>query len=129
MATKELIKRTETSTERVQKKRKRIPHVDVIENQNEYILYADLPGVEEKGLDVTLEKEVLTIKGEAREEVPEGYTPRFTEFSPSIFERSFSVSDEIDRDKIKATIKNGVLKLVLPKAETAKVKKIEITQG
>ncbi len=129
MATKELIKRTETTPEKTQKKRKRIPHVDVIENQNEYILYADLPGVEEKGLDVTLEKEVLTIKGEAHEEVPEGYTPRFTEFSPSIFERSFSVSDEIDRDKIKATIKNGVLKLVLPKAETAKVKKIEITQG
>jgi|Deesub1362A_J573_1020465.scaffolds.fasta_scaffold24511_2 HSP20 family molecular chaperone IbpA len=129
MAAKELIKRAETSTEKTHKRRKLIPSVDVIENHNEYVLYADLPGVEEKVLDVILEKEVLTIKAEAHEEVPEGYTQKFTEFSPGIFERSFSVSDDIDRDRIKATIKNGVLKVILPKAETARAKKIEITQG
>ncbi len=102
------------------------PDVDIIETDTEYHLYADLPGVSEDNLDVTLEKEVLTIKGKAEEEIPAGYNQRWAEYVTGWYERRLRITEEVDREGIKATLKNGVLKVVLPKAEAAKAKKIQI---
>ncbi len=124
MAVRELIKK---EVSEVKEKKVRItPAVDIIETPSEYILYADLPGVDEKSLEVTLERDILSIRGETHLETPEGYRRVLEEFEPAIYERTFRVADDIDRDKIKASLKNGVLTLNLPKAETAKPKKIEI---
>jgi len=125
MAVKDLIKKEHK--EMKERKIRTTPDVDIIETQTEYILYADLPGVDEKSLDITLEKDLLSLSAESHIEVPDGYRKSFEEFESVIYERTFRIADDIDRDNIKASLKNGVLKLILPKAETAKPKKIEIT--
>jgi HSP20 family molecular chaperone IbpA len=81
-----------------------------------------MPGVDEGTVDVTLEKDMLTVYGT----VEAGGGATYAEYETGDYKRVFTVSDEIDRDGIKATVKNGVLKLVLPKAEQAKAKKIKI---
>jgi len=71
--------------------------------------------VDEKHVDITVEKNILTIKGHMDEEKTEGFTPVFSEYGTGDYYRSFSLSDEVDKDKIEAKIKNGVLTLTLPK--------------
>ncbi|RME65203.1 MAG: Hsp20/alpha crystallin family protein [Nitrospirae bacterium] len=125
MAVRELIKKGEKEIR--ERKTRVIPAVDIVESQNEYTLYADMPGVDEKSLDVTLEKDILSIKAESHVDIPEGYRKFYHEIEPVVYERTFRIVDDIDRDKVMATFKNGVLQLTLPKAETAKPRKIEIT--
>ncbi len=127
MAVRELIKKEHKETK--ERKPKVTPAVDIIETQSEYVLYADLPGVDEKSLEVTLEKDILSLRAETHLEVPEGYRRIIEEFEPVVYERTFRIADDIDRDRIKASLKNGVLTLTLPKAETAKPRKIEITEA
>jgi HSP20 family protein len=102
------------------------PDVDIIEDKEETVLTADLPGVDEKSLDITLEKNVITIRGRVEAEVPAGYRLAYGEYEVGDYERAFSLSDEVDKEKIEATIKNGVLKLVLPRAAAA-ARKIAVT--
>ncbi len=71
--------------------------------------------MDEKHVDITVEKNILTIKGHMDEEKTEGFTPVFSEYGTGDYYRSFSLSDEVDKDKIEAKIKNGVLTLTLPK--------------
>jgi HSP20 family protein len=103
------------------------PDVDIIEEENETLLTADLPGVDDKSLDITLEKNVLTIRGQVDSEIPAGYRLAYGEYEMGDYERAFTLSDEVDKDRIQATIKNGVLRLVLPKAAAAKARKIAIS--
>lgn len=126
---KEIRKKEAQTPEGVERTRDRkvfIPNVDILERKEDIILIADMPGVDEKSLDITLEKNLLTINGYVEPEIPENHKLVYAEYSVGDFQRSFTLSDEINRDKIEATVKNGVLKLVLPKAETAKVKKIAV---
>jgi len=103
------------------------PDVDIIEEKEETVLTADLPGVDEKSLDITLEKNVITIRGRVETEIPAGCRLAYGEYEVGDYERAFSLSDEVDKEKIQATIKNGELKLVLPKATAVKARKIAIT--
>lgn len=106
------------------------PQVDIIERQEEIVLIADMPGVDEKSVDITLEKNVLTIYGRVDYEAPKDHSLVLSEYGIGDYQRVFTLSDEVDRDKIQATVKNGVLKLVMPKSETAKTRKIPIkTEG
>ncbi|RMD60029.1 MAG: Hsp20/alpha crystallin family protein [Nitrospirae bacterium] len=102
------------------------PDVDIIQKDDNIILIADMPGVDEKSVDITLEKDILTIRGEVKMDIPENYKIVYAEFGVGDYLRSFTLPDDIDRDKIQATVKNGVLKLIMPKAETAKAKKITV---
>lgn len=106
-----------------------VPQVDIIENADSILLIADMPGVDEKNVDITLEKGVLTISGIIEPEKHAGYRIRYAEYDVGDYQRSFSISDEIDHDKIRATVKNGVLRLTLPKAEPSQPKKIGVTSG
>lgn len=129
MASKEIEKREAQSpseTERTRSRRVYIPNVDIYENNDAVMLVADMPGVDEKTVDVTLDKNVLTISGTVEPEAYEGYQLVYSEYGTGDYERSFTVSDEIDGDKIVATVKNGVLRLTLPKAEKVKAKKISV---
>ncbi|RMG04185.1 MAG: Hsp20/alpha crystallin family protein [Nitrospirae bacterium] len=103
-----------------------IPEVDIIEKSDHYLLIADLPGVDEKELDISIEKDLLTITGKMLIQIPENHRPIRSEFRSGRYHRAFRIYEDIDRDNIKANFKNGVLTLTIPKAENAKVRKIEI---
>jgi len=101
------------------------PPVDIFENNEEYLLYAEIPGASENDVDVTIEKNVLTITAKVNVDVPEGYRLFYSEYGIGDYKRSFELGNEIDQDKIEATVKNGILKLRLPKIQPT-VKKIQI---
>lgn len=103
-----------------------VPQVDILESENQILLLADLPGVDEQGLEVTLEKNVLTLRGKVQSQGPEGYQLAYSEYEVGNFERAFTVSNDIDRQGIEAVIKDGVLRLTLPKAKHAVLQKIAV---
>ncbi|MEW5744515.1 MAG: Hsp20/alpha crystallin family protein [Nitrospirota bacterium] len=103
------------------------PYVDIIERKDDIVLLADMPGVDENSVDILLEKNILTIYGKVRGEITERHQPDYMEYGIGDYQRAFTLSDEIDRDKILATVKNGVLKLVLAKTEAMKSRKINVT--
>ena len=110
--------------ERTRDRRCYLPKTDIYESKNEIILIADVPGASEESLDITLEKNILTINAYVDETVPAGFKRIYSEYESGDYRRSFKLSDEIDQTKIKAVVSNGELRLQLPKAEPAKVKKI-----
>ena len=116
----------EEAVERSRSGRRFVPEVDIYETGDEIVLLADMPGVAEKEVDVTLENNVLTIEGIGQVPTPEGQRLVRAEFGLGTYGRSFTVTDEIDRSRIEARIRNGVLKLVLPKTAPAKARKIQV---
>ncbi len=127
VSTKEVQKKVSESPEKAERTRTTkiyIPSVDIIEKKDEIVLFADMPGVDEKNVDITLEKNVLTIYGKVDAIIPEKHRLSLSEYGIGDYHRSFTLTDEVDKDKIQATMKNGVLKLILPKAEAVKTKKI-----
>jgi HSP20 family protein len=108
------------------------PVVDVAEREKDYQITAELPGMEEKDVEVNLSDDVLTIKGEKKEEKEAKQKDYYvSERRYGSFQRSFRVPDGVDTNKIEARFKNGVLTLILPKSPEAqkKEKKIEIKSG
>jgi HSP20 family molecular chaperone IbpA len=103
------------------------PTVDIIEHKNDIVVLADMPGVDNKSVDITLEKELLTIYGRVEPEVPEKHRLAISEYGVGDYKRTFTITNEIDRDHIQASVKDGVLKLVLPKSESAKTRKIPVS--
>lgn len=102
------------------------PQVDIIERKDDIVVIADMPGVDETSTDITLEKNVLTIYGRVDTNEIKDHRLSLSEYGVGDYQRVFTLSDEVDRDKIKATVKNGVLMLVMPKAPAAKTRKIPI---
>ncbi len=105
------------------------PRIDLYEAGETIMLLADMPGVIEDDVEITLEKDRLTIRGSVEDRVPAGYRAVYSEHYLANYERSFVLSNEIDRENIEASFKNGVLRLSLPKAETAKARKIAVTSA
>ena len=102
-----------------------LPTVDIFETSDTITLMADLPGVHKEQLDINVEDKHLTITGPVKENESR-FQPLYTEYETGGFTRSFKLGDTIDQTKINATLKNGVLTLVLPKADRLKPRKIEI---
>jgi HSP20 family molecular chaperone IbpA len=117
---------TPQGVERTRTGRAYTPVVDIYETNDSVVLVADMPGVDENSVDVTLEKGTLTIYGHVEPQVPAGYTLSYAEYGIGDFQRSFSISNEIDWEHIEGTVKDGVLRLTLPKAGPAQTKKIAI---
>ncbi len=103
-----------------------LPAVDVIEDASGITLYADLPGVPKDRLSVNLDADSLTIEGEVTMATPEGITANRAEIGVPTYRRVFTLSRELDGDKVSAEFKQGVLKLRIPKAEHAQPRKISI---
>ena len=102
------------------------PHVDVRETDSQFKVYAELPGLEEKDVEVTFADGVIKLKGEKRlEEESALYSERWA----GAFERQIVLGDDVDPDNVKATFKNGVLTVILAKKAEARrqVKRIEIS--
>ena len=106
-----------------------VPAFDISEAEKEYVITGEVPGMDVEDLDVTLLDGILTVKGEKKqekEEKDENY--RRLERRYGSFERSFRIPEKIKADELEATYKDGILRLTLPKAEVAKVKKIAVKE-
>ena len=106
-----------------------VPRADIYETEKEYVVLADMPGVDETSLDITLENNVLSIDGYVEPTQPEGYSLAYAEYRVGDYQRAFTLSDQIDREGIEAVIKDGVLRLFLPRATEARKRKIAIKAG
>ena len=113
-------------TEWAQDRRIFIPRADIYEAGDQIVVVVDLPGAREDQIDITLEKNVLTLHAAVDPQPMVGYSLSFAEYEIGDYQRSFKLSDEVDQNKIEATFSDGVLRMYLPKAEAAKAKKIMI---
>ncbi len=125
---KEEVTKTE-ETERTRDRQVYIPRADIYETEDAIIIQADVPGANENSLDIMLEKNVLTINASVQPEQPEGYSLIYQEYGVGDYERSFILSSQVDRAKIEASVKDGVLRLELPKAAEAQARKISVRAG
>jgi HSP20 family protein len=107
------------------------PAVDIYETENELVLKADLPDVDQKNIDVRVENQTLTIAGERKFEGQNGDAKGYHRIERSYgnFVRSFAVPPTFDTEKIGASFKNGVLTVTLPKKEAAKPRQIKVEVG
>jgi HSP20 family protein len=112
---------------RVGEEREWVPAVDMIDRKDEIVLRADLPGIEQKDVEVTVHDGTLTIRGERKEEKETKEEDYYQcERWAGAFVRTLALPRAVDADKIKATFKHGVLEVHVPKAPEAKGKTIEI---
>jgi len=102
------------------------PKVDIVETESGLRLWADMPGVDEKSIQVELVDGVLTLRGRVATEAYENLEARYTEYGVGDFEARFRLSSQIDGEKIAAKLRNGVLELELPKVAAARPRKIEV---
>jgi HSP20 family molecular chaperone IbpA len=102
------------------------PDVDVHENDHFIKLYAELPGVNQDDLNITIDKNNLLLEATATIDAPTEMDVVYAEFQVASFKRSFSLSNELDADNVKALLTNGILQLTIPKKEIATPRKIEV---
>lgn len=102
------------------------PLTDILETNEGMTLMLEMPGVSADDVDITLEKRVLTIRGKVQATSPEKLQLAYAEYGEGDFERSFTLSDDFDPQKIGASVSNGVLTVTLPRAVEAQPKKIKV---
>jgi HSP20 family protein len=101
--------------------------LDVAENDESYVVTAELPGIPQDKIDITIERNVLTIRGEKPEaDRPEGWTVHRQERCFGPYQRSLVMPNDMNADKVQATFREGVLTVTVPKAEESKPRRIEI---
>ena len=120
---------TPHGSERIQARKVYVPLVDIIDSEDSLFLVSDMPGVDQAGVDVIIEKNLLTIKGRVDDHVPEGFHLNYEEYGTGDYERTFTLPNEIDRNGVEAKIKDGVLTLTLPKMKQAAARKVAVTAG
>ncbi len=103
------------------------PVCDVYENEKQVVLQLDVPGADQQGLEITVEKGVLSVFAKTHESRSQGYELQYAEYPEGDYQRKFTLSDEIDVDRISAQLKDGSLKVVLPKMEKHASKRITVT--
>lgn len=104
----------------------RTPATDIYATEQGIVVLADMPGVAEGGLEVTLENQVLTLVGRSETPTPEGRDALHREFGPAEYRRTFTLAEDIDREKITARIKAGQVRITLPKAAKAQPRRITV---
>ena len=105
------------------------PDVDILERSDDYVIYADLPGVDEKSVDVRLDRGLLTLDAQLATEPDPAWNPLHTEYRLGNFHREFRVSEDIDSDGVSARMSNGVLELRLPKSVERRPRAIQVQTG
>lgn len=121
---KEIAKKDRTAVDKTRELRSAIPYVDIFENDDEILLHADMPGVKKEDVSLNIDNGTLSLSGIRR--FDDKGVANWKEFSDVEYIRTFSVPQSIDIDRVEAELKDGVLKLHLPKSEAAKPKMIEI---
>jgi HSP20 family molecular chaperone IbpA len=105
------------------------PDVDIFESDTDITLLADMPGVNTDNLNIDLRDDVLTLTGDAITDVADTEKPVIVEYGVGKYHRQFTLSEVVDQAKITAELKDGVLRLVLPKVEKAAPRKITVSAG
>jgi HSP20 family molecular chaperone IbpA len=130
---RDIIRREETAPRPVERTSDRpafSPAVDIYETEAGTVLLADMPGVAEQSIEIRLEDGVLSLTGRVEDASVANHELTYAEYQVGDYQRSFSISDTVDQAAIGATFKNGVLRVVLPKAKEAQPRKIEVkSQG
>lgn len=121
---KDIVKKDESAIEKARALRTAVPYVDIYENNDEILLHADMPGVKKEDISVNIDNGTLSLSGVRR--FDDKGVSTWKEFTDVEYVRRFSVPQSIDVDQVKAELKDGVLKLHLPKSEAGKPKMIEI---
>jgi HSP20 family protein len=103
-----------------------VPDVNICEFDESLKLWADMPGVKEQDVNVTLKDGVLTIVGQVATDMYVGLRPMYTEYNVGNYYREFVLNEDIDESKIRATLRNGVLEVELPKKEKVRPRQIEV---
>lgn len=119
-------KTTATKGDTTQNETSLMPPVDVVEDASGITLYADLPGVSKDKLHLQVETDTLTIEGEMSLQMPGGMESTHVEVGSPRYRRVFTLSKELDTERVTAEFAQGVLKLRIPKAEHAQPRKIQI---
>lgn len=117
---------TINGAERTHARKAYVPRADIFETPEAIVVVADMPGVDENSVDITLEKNVLSLTGFVEPVQPDSYSLAYAEYEVGDYFRRFSLSGEVDQDNIQAAVKNGVLRLHLPKAGPAQARKIAV---
>jgi HSP20 family molecular chaperone IbpA len=102
------------------------PNIDISENDGKIELILDMPGTDRDSVEITVENNTLTIEGNCGIDAPEGYELVSREYNTGKYRRDFTLSNDVDSEKIKARSKNGVLHVTIPKREVKKPRKIKI---
>jgi HSP20 family molecular chaperone IbpA len=102
------------------------PEADIIETPDSYVLDVYMPGVDENSADVTLENDVLSVRGRVQTTADSKLRLSYQEYEVGDYRRVFTLTENINRERVSASVRDGVLHLVLPKAEEAKPKRIEV---
>jgi HSP20 family molecular chaperone IbpA len=102
------------------------PRTDIYEAQEKILLWVDMPGVKQEDIEITLEQNVLSVHGRVEAPAFPGHELSYSEQQIGDYRRVFTLSNEIERNGIEASVKNGVLKLTLPKSKAALPRKIEV---
>lgn len=112
--------------ERIARRRVATPAVDIAERAEGVVVRADLPGVKPEGVEVVVDRDVLTLKGRSSLEAPEGLPWVHREFAAVDYERTFTLGRDVDREGVRATLANGVLEVFLPKVTAARARRVEV---
>ena len=122
----EMTNRESTGAGRSQSDKTLRPPVDIFENAEGITLIADMPGVSRERLNIEVDKDMLIIEGDARIDMPEGMEAVHADVRSTRYRRSFSLSSELETDKIDASLKDGLLNLRIPKRPEVRPRKIEV---
>ncbi len=117
---------TADGSERTRETRVYVPRTDIFENEKEVIVIADVPGADESSIEIMLENDRLTINAFVKPQRPEEYSLAYAEYGIGDFQRSFTLSHEIDREAISAVVKDGVLRLTMKKRDEPKSQVIAV---
>jgi len=105
------------------------PDVDILERSDAYVIYADLPGVDEKHVDVRLDDGVLSLDARLATRPEPDWNPLHVEYRIGGFHREFRISDDVDTGSVSASMRDGVLELRLPKSERHRPRTIAVKAG
>ena len=106
-----------------------MPNADVFETEDALTVVLEMPGVDRDHMEIGIDNGVLTVEGQIDFGKYEGLRPIYGEYNVGPYRRSFRISNRIDQDRISAEMRDGVITLLLPKAEEAKPRKIEVRSG
>jgi HSP20 family protein len=120
---REVEKKTETTTPA----RVFVPVTDIFETPEALTVVLEMPGVDGNSVEASVANDVVTIEGRIDFTKYEGMRPVYTEYNVGHYARSFEISDRIDQSRISAEMKDGLVTIVLPKAEQAKPRKIQVS--
>ena len=124
--TKDVTSREPDEARKNEPERSLLPPVDIFEDADGITLIADIPGVNKERLNLKVEKDSLTVEGEAKIDLPEGLEALHADVRATRYRRSFTLSSELESDAIEASLKDGLLRIRIPKRAEVKPRRIEV---